>query len=112
MKKMIKIWIIIFAMLTGSLLFIGYNVKKQNKDYLTLENDMIEAGDIYLKTENVELKLNEKKQIDINELINKELIEKEKVDELKCEGYITIEKNLKGLEFYPYIKCDNYETIE
>lgn len=112
MKKMVTIWIIIFVILTGTLLFIGYNVKSQNKDYQTLENDLIEAGDIYLSKNNIELKINETKKMNISDLIEENLISLENVEKLKCDGYVTIKKKINGLEFSPYIKCDNYETME
>ena len=63
MKKMIIIWIIIAITLSGSLLFIGYNVKKHNQEYLTLENDLVEAADVYIKTKDITLKTNEEKKI-------------------------------------------------
>lgn len=112
MKKMIIIWIIIAITLSGSLLFIGFNVKKHNQEYLTLENDLVEAADIYIKTKDITLKTNEEKKILMDTLVEETMLNSELRDKLKCDGFVTIKKSLSKYEFKPYIKCDGYETIE
>ena len=52
-------WLTITSMLILSLLFIGLNVEKHNKEYKTLENDLVEAADVYIKTKDVDIKANE-----------------------------------------------------
>ena len=103
MKKMIIIWVIIAITLSGSLLFIGFNVKKHNQEYLTLENDLVEAADVYIKTKDITL---------MDTLVEETILNSELKDKLKCDGYVTIKKSLSKYEFKPYIKCDGYETIE
>lgn len=112
MKKLVIPWVIIAIMLTVSLLFIGYNVQKHDKDYRTLENDLIEASDIYLKNENIDLKINEKKVIKMETLIEKNILNSELKDKLSCDGYVEVKKGINKIDFKPYIKCDDYETIE
>lgn len=112
MKKMMAAWVAITTMLILSLLFIGLNVEKHNKEYKTLENDLVEAADVYMKTKDIDIKLNESKKISIDELIEENVIKSESKDKLKCDGYVIVKKKINKLDFSPYIKCDEYETME
>lgn len=112
MKKMMAAWVAITTMLILSLLFIGLNVEKHNKEYKTLENDLVEAADVYIKTKDIDIKLNESKKISMDELIEENVIKSESKDKLKCDGYVIVKKKINKLDFSPYIKCDEYETME
>ncbi len=112
MKKMVAAWVAITTMLILSLLFIGLNVEKHNKEYKTLENDLVEAADVYIKTKDIDIKLNESKKISMDELIEGNVIKSESKDKLKCDGYVIVKKKINKLDFSPYIKCDEYETME
>ena len=112
MKKMMFAWLTVTTMLILSLLFIGLNVEKHNKEYKTLENDLVEAADVYIKTKDIDIKLNESKKISIDELIEENVIKSESKDKLKCDGYVIVKKKINKLDFSPYIKCDEYETME
>lgn len=112
MKKMMFLWVTITIMLVLSLLFIGKNIEKHNQEYVTLENDLVEAADIYIKTKDITLKMNEEKKILMDTLIEETVLNSELKDKLKCDGYVIIKKSISKYEFRPYIKCDEYETIE
>lgn len=112
MKKMMTAWLTITSMLILSLLFIGLNVEKHNKEYKTLENDLVEAADVYIKTKDVDIKTNESKKISIDMLIEENIIKSDQKDKLKCDGYVIVKKKINKLDFSPYIKCDEYETME
>lgn len=112
MKKMMFLWVTITIMLVLSLLFIGKNIEKHNKEYQTFENDLVEAADIYIKTKDIDVRTNESKKISIDELIEENMIKSEQKDKLKCDGYVIVKKKINKLDFSPYIKCDEYETME
>lgn len=112
MKKMMTAWLTITSMLILSLLFIGLNVEKHNKEYKTLENDLVEAAAVYIKTKDVDIKTNESKKISIDMLIEENVIKSDQKDKLKCDGYVIVKKKINKLDFSPYIKCDEYETME
>ncbi len=112
MKKMMTAWLTITSMLILSLLFIGLNVEKHNKEYKTLENDLVEAADVYIKTKDVDIKANESKKISMDKLIEENIIKSDQKDKLKCDGYVIVKKKINKLDFSPYIKCDEYETME
>ena len=112
MKKMMTAWLTITSMLILSLLFIGLNVEKHNKEYKTLENDLVEAADVYIKTKDVDIKANESKKISMDMLVEENIIKSDQKDKLKCDGYVIVKKKINKLDFSPYIKCDEYETME
>ena len=112
MKKMMFAWVTITSMLILALLFIGINVEKHNKEYKTLENDLVEATDVYIQTNDIEINLNESKKIVMDTLIEENLIKSNLKDKLKCDGYVIVKKKINKLDFNPYIKCEDYETVK
>ena len=47
-----------------------------------------------------------------NKLIEDNYLSTNMVGEDTCEGYVIIEKTFKGIEYYPYIKCEEYTTVD
>lgn len=110
MKKMIITWVVLLILLVGTLTFIGYRYSDSRKIYYTLENDIIEAGDTYLKVNEMTLGVNDKIKLTTKQLKDADFLTNSLIDEEICKGYIIIEKTLKNYNFDAYIKCAEYTT--
>lgn len=112
MKKMVIIWIIIAVMLVGTLTFVGLEFQNSIKEYRSYESDVVESAQIYMELNDVKLDASKTLKLDLNKLIEDKYLSTNMVGEDTCEGYVIIEKTFKGIEYYPYIKCEEYTTVD
>ena len=112
MKKMVVIWIIMSVTLVGALTFVGLQFQEDIKPYRSFESDLIESAQIYVEVNDIKLSNSESLKLDIEELITEKLLTSNEVNEDICEGHVIIKKNYKELEYFPYIKCEEYTTTD
>lgn len=112
MKKMMIVWFIIAVSLVGILTFIGFQYQKSINKYKTLENDLVESADIYIKNSEINLKSGESIKITSKKLIENKFIDSLNIDDEDCEGYVIVKKSLHNYDFKAYIKCEKYTTPE
>ena len=110
MKKMYAAWIFIIGGLLLSLIFIGLNIKQENKQYKALENDMIEAAQKYIIDNYVELSNGESIKLQDDILLRSNVLSSMKAKDDECTGYVKVKSNGSELESHAYIKCKNYTT--
>ena len=110
MKKMYAAWIFIIGGLLLSLIFIGLNIKQENKQYKALENDMIEATQKYIIDNYVELSNGESIKLQDDILLRSNVLSSMKAKDDECTGYVKVKNNGSELESQAYIKCKNYTT--
>ena len=110
MKKMIIVWIGFMVVMIGSLLYIGFQIEKQDRPYTALEKNLEEAAYGYLMANEISLSLNEKMKISLDTLVDANLINTTSVKEDDCEGYVIAQKRANGTEYNAYIKCQNYSS--
>lgn len=110
MKKMIATWIILIISLIGLLTVIGYNFSKKNELFKNYEEELIEATDIYVTNNKINVLLNDVNKYSLNELIfdNEELLDFSYKN--NCIGYVKVFNNNGSYNYKPYISCDKYET--
>lgn len=109
MKKMVIAWVLLVGGLVGVLTYIGFSYEKSVSDYKSLEADMVEAADTYIKINNLNTLGEENLIIKDTELQASNLINM-KVDDDECNGYVEIKKNINKTEYKAYISCRDYET--
>jgi hypothetical protein len=110
MKKMYIAWGLIMSGLILSLVFIGLNIKNQNKAYKSLEADMVEQANAYIIVNKVDLNDGESIKFDDNILSKAGLLKSMKVENDECTGYVDVKKKTSGYDAKAYIKCQNYTT--
>ena len=110
MKKIYFAWTLIIGGLILSLIFIGLNIKNENKAYKSLEADMIEQANAYIIINKVDLNDGESIKFDDNILSKAGLLKSMKVDNDECTGYVDVKKKSGGYDSKAYIKCKNYTT--
>ena len=110
MNKQMTAMAILSFILVGALTFIGLNLKNQNKAYTSFESDIKESALAYLKTKEIDLGVGDSMRVSIDELIENNYLESNKVEEDTCDGYIVVTRNNYDYTYKPYIKCSNYTT--
>lgn len=104
------VWGIIVVVLIALLTFLGFVLKNRNKDYIELEDKLLDKAKQYVDNKF----LYPEKKGDTVKITSAELIENEYLTDLKfeedtCEGYVIV--SYDGVYKYKaYIKCDNYKT--
>ena len=111
MKKLTIFMTIFVVFLTGCLLYMGLMTENRIKDYMALENDMIEIAKSYVVTDQVSLVSGESIQIKLDKIIEDKFLENNKVNDDTCDGFVTIKRVVDNYTYKPYIKCNNYETL-
>ncbi len=77
-----------------------------NTNFNSLEDKLVSAGVMYANKYYKDSKLT----VTVVRLQTEEILNELSVDDIKCSGYIEIEKD-ETFKYYPYIKCgDLYET--
>ncbi len=110
MKKMVICWVLLVGGLVGVLTYIGITYEKSISEYKTLEADMVEAADAYVKINKLNL-LGEDNLIILDEQLREnDLIKSTSVNDDKCRGYVKIKKNINKTEYKAYISCKEYTT--
>lgn len=109
MKKMVVCWVILVGGLVGILTYIGFSYEKSVSEYKSLEADMVEAADAYIKINNLNTLGEDNLIIKDQEMQESKLINMQ-VGEDKCTGYVTVEKSVNKTEYKAYISCRDYET--
>ena len=110
MKKMLVTWILLMTLMSGTLLYIGYQIKTTDGPYMALEKNLEEAAYGYIKINDLSLSFNEKIRINLDTLVDQNLIKTTSVDDDPCEGYVIAKKGVGGVDYEAYIKCTNYSS--
>lgn len=110
MKKMVVCWIILVGGLVGVLTYIGFTYEKSVSAYKTLEADMVEAADAYIKINNINILGEENYIIKDENLKESDLMKDMNIDGDECKGYVEIKKNINKTEYKAYISCRDYTT--
>lgn len=108
-KTHIALWLIIMIIMVVSLTLIGYLLNKKNGAYYDLESKIESSAKAYLA------QYPEKHPEGILILTAPELIESKflnnfKIEEERCNGYVTVKKVSISYSYTPYIKCEKYQT--
>ena len=74
-KLVMVVWGLIIVALCMIILMIGYKKKETDKEFLNLQSNLKQATKLYLKDNNIDLKISESTKIYIDDLINGEYIE-------------------------------------
>lgn len=86
------------------------NVKDNNK-YDTLEDKLVAAGVKYTNKYLLNEEVGSIKAVTIVRLQTENVLDDLKINNIKCSGYIKIEKIDNDFKYYPYINCGNlYKT--
>lgn len=101
------------VVLCGALFGIVLSYQNSIDDYLTLERDLVEAAQSYVKIERKN-EITDTLEIKTNDLVKKGYIEEDilTVNEDKCKGLVKVTKSFDSLEYEANIKCKNYSTYE
>jgi hypothetical protein len=110
MKKMYAAWIFIIGGLLLSLVFIGLNINRENKEYRALENDMVEAAQKYIINNSVELANGESIKLQDDILLRSEVLKSMKTKDDECTGYVKVKNTGSKLDAKAYIKCKGYTS--
>ena len=112
MKKLTVFMTIFIVFLVGVLLYIGYSIENSNKEYLALENDLVEIAKAYIIKGKLSVVSGSSIQIKTSEMIQDHYLNNNlEVNGDKCDGYVTIKRGIDNYEYIPYIKCDKYESV-
>ena len=109
MKKILIIWSGIAILLVSGLTYIGYNLQNKNKDFYKLEKEIKTAAEDYYSQYPHELPTS-KKVITSQKLMTTNFLKEFKNQNENCKGYVVIKKKLFSHDYFPYIKCSDYET--
>lgn len=109
---MIVCWIILVVSAVSVLTFIGLRFESFIKDYQTLEADLVEAADVFMKINDIKLNTNEEFTITTKELLEQNIIKTMNIEKDTCEGYIKVKKNISKINYKAYIKCGEYTTTD
>lgn len=86
--------------------------KKEDNKYTALEDKLVIAGNKYANKYLLNTILEDSKIVTIVRLQTEKLLESNEVNNIKCSGYVKIEKIDDDFKYYPYIKCGNlYKTV-
>ena len=110
MKKIYAAWIFIIGGLLLSLVFIGLNINRENKDYRALENDMVEAAQKYIINNSIDLGTGESIKLQDDILLKSESLKSMKAKNEDCVGYVKVKNTGSELDAKAYIKCQGYTT--
>ena len=103
--------IILLVLLSIALIVAGaivLNRARLKKEYIKLENRITnDAAPNYMSYEQIELKDNEYRKIDIKQIREDRLISKRADD---CDGYVLVENNDGTNTYRTYLKCKNIYT--
>ena len=103
--------IILLVLLSIALIVAGvivFNRARLKKEYIKLENRITnDAAPNYMSYEQIELKDNEYRKIDIKQIREDRLISKRADD---CDGYVLVENNDGTNTYRTYLKCKNIYT--
>ena len=110
MKKMVICWIIVVGGLIGVLTYIGITYEKSVNSYKSLESDLIESADAYIKIKNINLAIDEKMIITAGQMREDDIIKNLSVDSDECTGYVEVKKNINKTDYKAYISCKEYTT--
>jgi len=113
MKKITILWIIIMFALIMTLAILGLNIAKKKVPYRALENDIVEAMEVYYGHEENLKKLptsNKTTKITIAELESFGLSINNIISNDTCEGYGIVKKDGVAFSYKAYIKCNDYKT--
>ena len=108
MKKIMIVWAVVAIILVGVLTYIGFNIKDNNKPYKSLEKEL-ERKASALIGEKPGL-LNSLNKLTVEDFNNNGYPVEMTVNGDKCDGYVTLSKNISIYEYNAYIKCNNYTT--
>ena len=110
MKKLMIVWIFLALGLVGTLTFIGLQFQEDIKPYRSFESDLVESAQVYMDLNKPLLDVGESLKLDIAKLIEDKLINTNEVGEDICNGYVIVKKTYEGLEYEPFIQCEEYKT--
>lgn len=108
-NRLFVVWIVFVVLIMGGLITLGYIYKNKLSSYHKYEEKLIVSAKKYVNDNNISLKKNEKKVINISNLIKDKYLSKKDIIK-ECTGNVTIflEKNI--IKYDPYIKCKYYKT--
>ena len=108
MKKILIIWTVFAVLLVGTLTTVGFAIKKQNKEYRSLEEKIKFEAQRYYGVKPVELKAGA--YISITELKNDGYEINNVINGDTCTGYVLITSQMSLIKYNPYLKCEKYTT--
>lgn len=113
MKKNTIIMVTTIVILCGVLLVIGLGFQDSIDGYLTLESDLVEATQSYVKLE-LKNQVTDTLDVKIEDLIKKGYIDESllNVGEDTCDGSVLVIKSFDTFEYEANIKCKNYRSDE
>lgn len=113
MRKTTIIMGITMIVLCGALFTIVLSYQNSIDDYLTLEKDLVEATQSYVKIE-YKNEITDTLEVTTSDLVKKGYIEEDilTVNEDKCKGSVKVIKSFDSLEYEADIKCKDYSTYK
>lgn len=112
MKKNIVLMVLFSVLFVGTMLFIGYTIQKQNKDYVNKENELIELATMYVNLDKIKVLEGKSANLALEQIIYDGYLDEIKVHDEDCTGYITIKKKFNKYIYTPHIKCGKYESLK
>ena len=112
MKKNVILMVLFSIMFVGTMLYIGYSLQYQNKDYKEKESELKEIAQMYVSLDKVKLTEGKSADIQIEQMKKDGYITEVKVHDNECTGYITVKKKYNEYQYIPHIKCGKYESLK
>lgn len=112
MKKMVIVWVFLAFSLFGTLLFVGISFNNKYKPYHDLEADMRESASIYILVNKIKINNTNEFRIESSDLLKSNSIDSMTVLDDECIGYVIVTKGASENKYSPYIKCENYKTLD
>ena len=112
MKKNVVLMIIFSIVFVGTMLYIGYSIQHQNKDYKEKESELKEIAQMYISLGKVNVLEGKSVDITIERMIKDGYITEVKVHDNECTGHISVKKKYNEYSYIPHIKCGKYESLK
>ncbi len=108
-KVLFIIWGVIVIVVIGLLTTLGFMIKRQNKDYVALENKLLDSAKRYVDTNFLYPEGKNVLKVTSSELIKTKFLDELKVNNDTCTGYVNVH-NETVYKYEAFIKCSNYTT--
>ncbi len=108
-KVLFILWGVIVIIVIGLLTTLGFMLKSQNKDYVKLENKLLDSTKKYVDTHFLYPEGKDVLKVTSSELIKNEFLDELKFNNDTCTGYVNV-YNDTVYKYDVFIKCSNYTT--